>query len=187
VSDIGDFIKTASRYPLLTQTQEIELGRRIQTWLQHPSPSKAIIRSGRRARDQFICSNLRLVVAIAKRYTSRLGDTGLTFQDLLQEGTLGLQRAAEKYDPECGYKMSTYAYWWIRQAITRSLDMKSLMIHVPYEAKRKLRAYMEAAKEGGGQAAILKRANLKHRDISTVQQAAMCQKVGALDALDIRL
>ena len=184
--DIGDYIKTASRYPLLTQMQEIELGRRIQVWLKHPAPSSAIIRSGRRARDQFICSNLRLVVSVAKKYTFRLKYTSLTFQDLLQEGTLGLQRAAEKYDPECGYKMSTYAYWWIRQAVTRSLDMKSMTIHIPYDAKRKLQAYSEAAKKGGSQETILERAGLKHRDMQTIQQAAMCQNVGTLDDVDLQ-
>jgi len=184
--DIGDYIKAASRYPLLTQTQEIELGRRIQAWLKHPAPPPAVIRSGRRARDQFICSNLRLVVSIAKKYTSRLKNTSLTFQDLLQEGTLGLQRAAEKYDPECGYKMSTYAYWWIRQAVTRSLDMKSMVIHIPYDAKRKLRAYSEAAKEGGDQETILGRAGLKRRDLLTIQQAITCQNVGTLDDVDLQ-
>lgn len=185
MTEISDFVKTAARYPLLTQTQEIELGRRIQAWLQHPDPPPAIIRSGRRARDQFVCSNLRLVISVAKRYSSRLKSTSLTFQDLLQEGTLGLQRAAEKYDPECGYKMSTYAYWWIRQAISRSLDMKSLMIHIPCEAKRKLRAYVKASQEGGSQAAILERADLKQRDLETIQQAAMCRNVGALDDVDM--
>ncbi len=187
MSDIGDFISIASRYPLLTQTQEIELGRRIQAWLQHSDPPPSLVRSGRRARDQFVCCNLRLVVAIAKKYTSKLKNTNLTFQDLIQEGTLGLQRAAEKYDPECGYKMSTYAYWWIRQAITRSLDTKSLMIHIPSGAKRKMQSYREAAEAGGSQEEILERANLKQRDIRTIQQVVMCQNVGALDALDVHI
>ena len=117
MSNIKNFIDMASRYPLLTQEQEIELGRRIQKWLTTENPSPGMIRSGRRARDQFVCCNLRLVIAVAKRYHRRIRDTSLSFSDLLQEGTIGLQRAAEKYDPESGYKMSTYAYWWIRQAI----------------------------------------------------------------------
>lgn len=184
MTDISDFIAIATRYPLLTQNQEIELGRRIQTWLQHPDPPPSIVRSGRRARDQFVCSNLRLVIAVAKKYSFAVKGTPLTFQDLIQEGTLGLQRAAEKYDPECGYKMSTYAYWWIRQAITRCIDTKSLMIHIPNGARKKLQAYKEAAEKGGSKEEILERANLQRRDIRTVQQAAMCQNVGALDALD---
>jgi RNA polymerase sigma factor (sigma-70 family) len=187
MSDISDLIATAARYPLLTQNQEIELGRRIQAWLQHPDPSPSVIRSGRRARDKFVCSNLRLVISIAKKYTYAIRGTTLTFQDLIQEGTLGLQRAAEKYDPECGYKMSTYAYWWIRQAITRCIDTKSFMIHIPHGARKKLQAYAEAAEAGGTKLEILERANLQRRDIRTVQQAAMCQNVGALDALDVRI
>ena len=187
MTDIGDFIATATRYPLLTQNQEIELGRRIQAWLQHPDPPPSIIRSGRRARDQFVCSNLRLVISVAKKYTFAIKGTPLTFQDLIQEGTLGLQRAAEKYDPECGYKMSTYAYWWIRQAITGCIDTKSLMIHIPNGARKKLQAYMQAAEEGGSKEEILERACLQRRDIRTVQQAAMCQNVGALDALDVHI
>ena len=95
MTDIGDFIATATRYPLLTQNQEIELGRRIQAWLQHPDPPASVIRSGRRARDTFVCSNLRLVISVAKKYTFAVKGTPLTFQDLIQEGTLGLQRAAE--------------------------------------------------------------------------------------------
>lgn len=185
MSDIRDFISIASRYPLLSQAQEIELGRRIQSWLQHPDPPPELIRSGRRARDQFVCSNLRLVLTIAKKYAFAIKYTNLTFSDLIQEGTLGLQRAAEKYDPECGYKMSTYAYWWIRQAITRSIDTKSLMIHIPSGAKRKFQAYKKAAEQGGSQDEILERANLKRRDIRTIEQVVMCQNVGALDALDM--
>ena len=187
MTDISSFITTAARYPLLTQDQEIELGRRIQTWLQHPDPTPFVVRSGRRARDTFVCSNLRLVISIAKKYTFAIRGTTLTFQDLIQEGTLGLQRAAEKYDPECGYKMSTYAYWWIRQAITRCIDTKSLMIHVPNGARKKLQAYKQAAEAGGSKLEILERAELKRRDIRIVQQAAICQNVGALDALDISI
>jgi RNA polymerase primary sigma factor len=185
MSDIKDFIDMASRYPLLTQEQEIELGRRIQKWLTAEDPPPGVVRSGRRARDQFVCCNLRLIVAVAKKYQRRIGGTSLSFGDLLQEGTIGLQRAAEKYDPECGYKMSTYAYWWIRQAITRAIDMKSSTIHISSGAKRKLQKFRDAAVLGGTLEEILERADLTERDLKTIEQASMCYKVTCLDALDL--
>lgn len=185
MSDVKEFIDMAARYPLLTQTQEIELGRRIQKWLKHPDPPAGLVRSGRRAREQFVCCNLRLVVAVAKKYLRRISGTSITFADLLQEGTIGLQRAAEKYDPECGYKMSTYAYWWIRQSITRSIDMKTGMIRISSGAKRKLQKFRDAAAEGGTMDEILERAGLSQRDLKIVEQASICYRVTCLDGLDL--
>lgn len=184
-SDVKEFVEMASRYPLLTQEQEIELGRRIQRWLKHPEPPPGLKRSGLRAREQFVCCNLRLVIAVAKKYQRRVEGTCITFSDLLQEGTIGLQRAAEKYDPECGYKMSTYAYWWIRQAITRSIDMKAGTIHISSGAKRKLQRFRDAALEGGNMDEILERAGLVKRDMKLIEQANLCYKVTCLDALDL--
>ena len=143
------FLAISGRYALLSKDQEIELGRRIQRWLTHEKPvPKNIERSGRRARETFVLSNLRLVTKVAKSYTRRLAGTGLTFEDLLQEGILGLQRAAEKYDPECGYAYSTYATWWVRQALSRAIEMKGGTIHISAEARRKLRRYEQAKEEG---------------------------------------
>lgn len=179
-------MQASGRYALLTKRQEIELGRRIQAWLTHPEPvPKNIERSGKRARDQFVLCNMRLVAKVAKKYSRFLVGTSMTFEDLLQEGVLGLQRAAEKYDPECGYAYSTYAMWWIRQAIYRAIDMKGSMIHVSAGAKRKLRKYTDGIVQGMSKAEALEAAELKERDLFTIEQAALCKSVVPLDALDL--
>ncbi len=119
------YLREIGRHRLLNGKEEIELGR-------------AVKEGDSDARRRLIQSNLRLVVSIAKRYNNR----GLSFQDLIQEGGLGLIRAVEKFDPERGFKFSTYATWWIRQAITRALADKSRGIRVPVhvgESMSKLR------------------------------------------------
>ncbi|MBX9571451.1 MAG: sigma-70 family RNA polymerase sigma factor [Candidatus Obscuribacterales bacterium] len=108
------YLKEIGKFRLLTGKEEIELSRAIQ-------------HGDRSAKRKLIQANLRLVVSIAKRYKN----TDLGFQDLIQEGSLGLIRAAEKFDPERGYKFSTYATWWIRQAIMRALADKSRAVRVP--------------------------------------------------------
>lgn len=177
----------SGRYTLLTKNQEIQLGRRIQKWLTHEKPiPPAIERSGKRARETFVLSNLRLVTKVGKSYIRRLPGTGLTFEDLLQEGIFGLQRAAEKYDPECGYAYSTYATWWVRQALTRAIEMKGGIIHVSAGASQKLRKFQNAITEGGRtRQEALEVAGLVERDLFTIEQAALCRTVVALDALDM--
>jgi RNA polymerase primary sigma factor len=108
------YLRAIGRIKLLTAREEIDLARRIA-------------RGDQLAKKRLIQANLRLVVSVAKKYQGR----GLSFLDLIQEGNLGLIRAAEKYDPEKGYKFSTYATWWIRQGITRALADKSRTIRVP--------------------------------------------------------
>ena len=115
------FLREAGRHPLLTAAQEVELAKRIE-------------RGDRQAKQQMIQSNLRLVVSIAKHYRNQ----GLPFLDLIQEGTLGLIRATEKFDWRRGFKFSTYATWWIRQAVARALADKGRTIRMPVHIVERL-------------------------------------------------
>jgi len=108
------FLNEAGRYPLLTAAEEVELAKRIE-------------QGDQAAKDKMINSNLRLVVSIAKKYQGH----GLTLLDLIQEGIIGLIRAVEKFDWRRGYKFSTYATWWIRQAVQRGVANKSRTIRIP--------------------------------------------------------
>jgi RNA polymerase primary sigma factor len=134
---IRDYLRQIGRIPLLTAEQEVALGLRVQAGIAAeqriadtgtPTPDlEHTSRDGRRAKDRMLEANLRLVVSIAKRHTGR----GLPFLDLVQEGNLGLLRAIEKFDPTKGFKLSTYATWWIKQAIGRALADQSRTIRVP--------------------------------------------------------
>ncbi len=115
------FLREAGRHPLLTAAQEVELAKKIE-------------RGDRAAKQRMIQSNLRLVVSIAKNYRNQ----GLPFLDLIQEGTLGLIRAVEKFDWRRGYKFSTYATWWIRQAVARALADKARTIRMPVHIVERL-------------------------------------------------
>jgi RNA polymerase primary sigma factor len=138
---VRTYLKEIGRVPLLTAEQEVDLAKRIEAGLfageklasgvamssQLRRELELIEADGRTAKRGLIEANLRLVVSIAKRYTGR----GMLFLDLIQEGNLGLIRAVEKFDYTRGYKFSTYAIWWIRQAITRSMADQGRTIRVP--------------------------------------------------------
>lgn len=128
-STLNAYLESISRYPLLDKNQEIILGRRVQTWLNDPAPSPLVVRSGRRAQDKMIQCNLRLVVSVCKKYVRHNDRSELL--DLIQEGTIGLTRGVQKFDPERGYALSTYVYWWIRQAVSRYRQYHERMIRLP--------------------------------------------------------
>ncbi len=149
---IRDYLNLISRYPLLTATQEIELSRQVQDMLaitaEHPTTiEQRIIKRGRKAQDTLINCNLRLVVHIAKRYTKRLNGNNMEMLDLIQEGTFGLHRATEKFDPTRGYKFSTYSYWWIKQAIGRAIDAQEKIIRLPTHKLKLVHAALEYRSE----------------------------------------
>jgi len=127
------YLKEIGRIPLLTAEQEIQLAREILKGGK----------SGEDAKRKLVQANLRLVVSIAKKYLNR----GLSFLDLIQEGNLGLIRAAEKFDHEKGYKFSTYATWWVRQGITRSLADKSRTIRVPVHMVETINRYKRVSRQ----------------------------------------
>jgi len=158
---VRTYLHEIGRVPLLTREQEIVLGKQVQQmmavldakeqleeelqrqasdeeWAEKAQLSveelHRTIKVGRRAKQKMIEANLRLVVAIAKKYQKR----NMDFLDLIQEGTLGLERGVEKFDPTRGYKFSTYAYWWIRQAITRAIAQQGRTIRLPIHITEKL-------------------------------------------------
>lgn len=137
---IGLYLREISQVPLLTQEEEIELAKRMERGRQAEKrlqrdgldPEKrreleALVEDGRQAREHLIRANSRLVISVAKRYIGR----GVPFLDLIQEGNIGLIRAANKFNYRLGHKFSTYATWWIRQAVTRAIADQSRTIRVP--------------------------------------------------------
>lgn len=142
VDSIGWYLSNIGRVPLLTAAEEIELAHHVQGMkrlLELPPESLTVrqrhqIRMGTRARDRMMAANLRLVVSVAKKYQNQ----GLELLDLAQEGAIGLERAVDKFDPAMGYKFSTYAYWWIRQGMTRAIDNSARTIRLPIHISEKL-------------------------------------------------
>ena len=150
MSSLSDFLIEIGKHPLLTPEEELTMGRKVQAMVgllerchlageQGPDCDfteleKETIALGEKAKNTMITANLRLVVNLAKRYQGK----GLELLDLIQEGTIGLTRAVEKYDPSRGHRFSTYAYWWIRQGLNRALSTQSRTIRIPVNINEKL-------------------------------------------------
>jgi RNA polymerase nonessential primary-like sigma factor len=168
---VRSYLRDIGRVPLLSHEQEITLGRQVQDLmaleqiqqelslrLDGNPPTNAQLAeaaglsqaqlkkrfsSGRRAKERMVAANLRLVVSVAKKYTKR----NMELLDLIQEGTIGLVRGVEKFDPTRGYKFSTYAYWWIRQGITRAIAEKSRTIRLPIHITETLNKLKKGQRE----------------------------------------
>jgi len=168
---VRSYLRDIGRVPLLSHEQEITLGRQVQELMaieelreefrlragdQDPTEAelaqaagltlpllKKRINAGRRAKERMVAANLRLVVSVAKKYTKR----NMELLDLIQEGTIGLVRGVEKFDPTRGYKFSTYAYWWIRQGITRAIAEKSRTIRLPIHITETLNKLKKGQRE----------------------------------------
>ena len=170
VDTVRIYLHEIGRVPLLTHEEEIVLGKQVRRlmdlldieveltaqlgrkpemreWAKAADSSleklHTELHGGKRAKRKMIEANLRLVVAIAKKYQKR----NLEFLDLIQEGSLGLERGVEKFDPSRGYKFSTYAYWWIRQAITRAIAQQARTIRLPIHITEKLNKIKKAQRE----------------------------------------
>ena len=136
------YLASIGREPLLTPAEEIELGNQVQAMMMlveqkrdDYSPQELkLIKVGRRSKERMMTANLRLVVSVAKKYQGK----GMELLDLIQEGSLGLERAVEKFDPTRGYKFSTYAFWWIRQSMTRAIACQSRTIRLPVHLSERL-------------------------------------------------
>ena len=164
------YLRDIGRIPLLEHDEEILLGRKVQRLMEIEDKRKELIeehnrtiddtelalyfdfnrkelareiRAGQKAKDKMVTANLRLVVSIAKKYTKR----NMELLDIIQEGTIGLVRGVEKFDPGRGYKFSTYAYWWIRQGITRAIAEKSRAIRLPIHVTENLNRLKKAQRE----------------------------------------
>ncbi len=158
------YLRDIGRIPLLEHDEEILLGRKVQRLMELETQKKELeldneglaeawdiplktikrdLRDGQKAKEKMVTANLRLVVSVAKKYTKR----NMELLDIIQEGTIGLVRGVEKFDPGRGYKFSTYAYWWIRQGITRAIAEKSRAIRLPIHVTENLNKLKKAQRE----------------------------------------
>ncbi len=134
-SGVTALLNSYTRFPVPTASEEIHLGNQVRTWLDWPEgdPPKGIVRAGKKAKRTLFERNLRLVVHCARKYKHSLSLNEHEFEDAIQNGCLGLNRAIEKFSPDRGYKFSTYAFWWLRQSIIRG-DGQRRMVRIPDQA-----------------------------------------------------
>lgn len=194
--DVTQYLNDIARHPILSREAQLRHARRIQAWVSYTPPGSTepdrnaapahVIRLGRRSLDVMVRTNLRLVVHLAKRYQNR----GLEISDLIQEGSLGLIRGIELFDPTRGYAFSTYSYWWIRQSITRALYNSARTIRLPinvqdhvYKIAKFTNSYTATHGVGPSLAEISEATELDIARITDVLSVVHITDCGSIDAI----
>lgn len=167
----SDYMRSIKRVPLLTESEELHCGRLVRLWLDAPAPDERMVRRGRRALERMVTANLRLVVSVVIRHQQahRLGQ--LEPIDLIQAGNLGLIRAVERFDPARGYRFSTFAFWWIRQAVSRLMQEQAGTVRIPHALQLLSRRYQELRLQSGQSQALADLAAALHIEPGRLAQA----------------